>query len=376
MAYGKQSALVLRPFKYAYDRAVEPIIYGYPLGRVRVLEGRLLPLGRLERLVEADNFAEQRRILAETSYGELFEDVATAEDVEDALDVALERAYDFMEEARLPEPVIEFFRIRYDFLNVRMLLKYRIAGAAKPARWSAHGSVPAEAFEAAAAAGEEDWADELPARVAEVAAQVIELAVAGSEAESAQASGSQQGEESGDAVEATAIDMALDRALYARIGRITASEGSAWFERLGRVMVDMANTRIAQRAKRFGKNAEWIGAALIECGSVSPEQMATSNEPVREMAVELRSALIGMSFDELSTLLEQLADAGKMDIAADNVVLQLARRGRLVAIGVEPIASYMLALESEIALLRIVLLGKLANLPAARIHERVRELYV
>jgi V/A-type H+-transporting ATPase subunit C len=356
----------VRRLRYAYDRAVEPIVYGFPLGRVRVLEGRLLPLQRLERLVEARDFTEQRRILAETHYGELLADVVTAEQVEDSLEDALEEAYDFMEESRLPELVIEFFRIRYDFLNLRMLLKMRVADASKPRRWSVHGSVPPDVFEAASEAGDEDWLDELPPGLAATAAQVIELATGGEDSEG----------EAANAVEAAAIDLAFDKALYERIHQITAYEGSAWFARLGRIMVDMANARVAQRARRFGKDTEWIEAALIEGGDVPKEAIAAAETPAEAIMADIRAALMGISPDELERIARQLGSRQTMDIAADNVVLAMAKKGRMVAIGVEPIASYMLALENEIALLRVVLIGKLAGLPAPKIHERVRELYV
>lgn len=354
------------PLRYAYDRAVEPITYGFPLGRVRVLEGRLLPLGRLERLVEARDFTEQRRILAETGYGELFSDGATAEDAEDALDVALERAYDFMEESRLPEPIIEFFRVRYDFLNLRMLLKHKIAGAPKPSRWSVHGAVPAEMFERAAGVEGDDWLEGLPERLAETAKRVIELATAGEDRE---------GEEA-DAVEAARIDVALDVALYERIRDITAYEGSAWFACLGRIMVDMANARIAVRARRFGKDEGWLSNALIAGGGVPVEAVVAADAPVDAVMDQVHEVLRGQPRKALAAIEQQLAKAETMDIAADNVVLKMAQKGRMKTMGVEPIASYMLALENEIALLRIVLLGKLANLPAPMIHERVRELYV
>lgn len=364
VAYRKKSRY--GPFRNVYARAIEPIVYGFPLGRVRVLEGRLLPLQRLERLVEARDFHEQHRILAETGYGELFSDATTAEDVENALDSALETAYDFMEESRLPEPIIEFFRVRYDFLNLRMLLKYRIADAAKPERWSVHGSVPPDAFEAAAAEGD-DWLDELPDRLAKTGAHVVDAATGGE--------GDREGEEA-DALEAAGIDMALDKAFYERIRDITAYEGSAWFARLGRIMVDMANARIVVRARRFGKDNEWLSTALIEGGGVRADLIAQSETPVDVLIGEIHAALGAVSPDELAALAAQLASTETMDIAADNVVLNMAQKGRMVAIGVEPIASYVLALENEIALLRIVLLGKLANMPTPAIHQRVRRLYV
>lgn len=355
-----------KPFRYVYDRAVEPISYGYPLGRIRVLEGRLLPLQRLERLVEARDFAEQRRILAETGYGELFSEAQSAEDVEAALDIALERAYDFMEESRLPEPIIEFFRVRYDFLNLRMLLKARLAGAPKPSRWSVHGSIASEVFEEAAEA-EGTWMDILPQRLSDLAAMVAGRVRTGAEGE----------EETAQGAEAALIDMAIDKALYQRIRDITAREGSAWFLSLGRTMVDLANARIALRARRFGKDDHWLAGALIDGGNVPARTIReATSAPLGEIMEKVRAVVRGLPRDIETALGGKLLAAETMDVAADNVVIHIARTGKGISMGVEPIVSYMLAVENEIQLLRIVLLGKLANLPVEAIHERVRELYV
>lgn len=346
------------PLRRIYNHAVEPISYGYPLGRVRVLEGRLLPRQRLERLIEARDFTEQRRILSETGYGELFADANTAEDVEAALDVALERAYDFMEESFLPEPIVEFFRVRYDFLNLRILLKVRIAGASRPGNWSVHGSVPAEVFEEAASAAEDSWLDSLPERLGALAAAIAE-AVTGSEQETGTL--------------AAAIDTAVDKALYERIRDITCEQESPWFVALGRLLVDWANARIALRAARFGKDSEWLAGALIEGGNVPVAEITkAAGAPAKEVVTTMLEAL-KLPRDLQGALAEKLSFE-TMDVAADNAVLRHARGSRLIAVGLEPIVGYLLAVENEIMLLRIVLVGKLANLSPATIHERVREL--
>ncbi len=355
--------VVTRPLRKAYERAMEPVTYGFPVGRIRVLEGRLLSLGRLERLIEARDFAEQRRILTETDYGELFADARTSSEAEDALDAALERAYDFMEESRLPEPIIEFFRIRYDFLNLRILLKLKLAGGPKPERWSVHGTVPFEVFEKAAETAD-DWTKGLPGRLGDLARTITELL------------SSEEGEAEPAGVRAADIDAMLDKALYERIGQISYDQPSEWFVTLGRLMIDLANLRIVLRARRFGKEERWLSSVLIEGGNV-PTEIVRENAfgPLEELQEELSSLLGGVP--HMREALERaVVEPDKLDVITDDVILGMAKTGQRKTTGPEPIVSYLLALENEIKLLRIVLLGKLANVPSERIHERVRELYV
>ncbi|RJQ55545.1 MAG: hypothetical protein C4521_02100 [Actinobacteria bacterium] len=385
---------ILRPFTYAFEWASEPVIYGFPVGRIRVLEGRLLGIGRLERLIEASDFAEQRRILAETSYGDLFSDAKTSSEVEDALDAALDRAYDFMEESRLPEPIIEFFRIRHDFLNLRMLLKTRLAGAPVPERWTVHGSVPVSVFEEAAKAGD-DWAKKLPGSLAVLAAQV-EREVRALEATGAEAGvagqplaggpagpggpgvgvGPSPGAGASPGAVAAHIDALVDKALFERIGEIVQSQPSQWFRELGQLMIDLANLRIVLRSRRFGKDEQWLRRVIIEGGHIPPETVRENAfGPLDELRDEIRATL-GPQPQRAERALERVVlEPDKMDVVTDNIVQEMAKSGRRKANGLEPIVSYLLAVENEIKLLRIVLLGKLANIPPERLHEHVRELY-
>ena len=53
---------------------------------------------------------------------------------------------EFLDEAELPEPVVRFFRLRYDFANLKAALKARGSGCRRRACSSTLGTVPAEAF--------------------------------------------------------------------------------------------------------------------------------------------------------------------------------------------------------------------------------------
>ena len=69
----------------ATTRIRDDVRYGYAVGRVRVLEGRLLQRPTFERLLDAPDLREQKRILAETHVGRYLESVESAEDVERGL---------------------------------------------------------------------------------------------------------------------------------------------------------------------------------------------------------------------------------------------------------------------------------------------------
>ena len=94
----------------AATRIRDDIRYGYAVGRVRVLEGKLLSRGTFERLLDAADLREQKRVLAETHVGRYLESAETAADVERALEASLADLYDeFLARADLPASVVTYF---------------------------------------------------------------------------------------------------------------------------------------------------------------------------------------------------------------------------------------------------------------------------
>jgi V/A-type H+-transporting ATPase subunit C len=115
---------------------------------------------------------------------------------------------------------------------------------------------------------------------------------------------------------------------------------------------------------------------IIEGGHIPPETVRENAfGPLDELRDEIRATL-GPQPQRAERALERVVlEPDKMDVVTDNIVQEMAKSGRRKANGLEPIVSYLLAVENEIKLLRIVLLGKLANIPPERLHEHVRELY-
>jgi V/A-type H+-transporting ATPase subunit C len=56
--------------------------------------------------------------------------------------------------------------------------------------------------------------------------------------------------------------------------------------------------------------------------------------------------------------------------------MKLIRDAKYVTFGPEPILAYIYAKESEIKNLRIIMVGKINNIPSEVIRERLREVYV
>ncbi len=97
------------------------IKHGFSIGRVHVLEERMLSSDDFERLLQADDIASVLHILEETDYDVFVEKIKDEADIEDGLEKYLISFYRLLDE--LEEPSISrFFRTSHDFDNLRALL--------------------------------------------------------------------------------------------------------------------------------------------------------------------------------------------------------------------------------------------------------------
>lgn len=329
-----------------YRNTRDGLRYGFAVGKVRVLETRLLDRSTLERLVDAAGFAEQKRILSETPYGRFLEAANTAAEVETAVDDALDSAYRFLDEAGLPPAVVRFFRLRFDFANLKAALKAEALGAGLDGLLGAHGTVPLEAFA--------DGLDKLPDPLGPLAAELARSADAETEV---------------DDVALMALDAAVDRSMYAALAE-TADEVKSPFLRLvARLLIDLANLKTLVRAQAAGiVPARVESDLLLDGGSVDLRELGRIYRLGRLetlAALERRYRLPGNPLTGADGVLD-------LDVVVDNALVAAVRRGRRAEPGAEDVIAYVLAREAEAQVLRVALLGKMAGLDSAALHRRMR----
>jgi V/A-type H+-transporting ATPase subunit C len=318
----------------------DDIRYGFAVGRVRVLQAKLLTRSVFERLIDAPDFAEQRRILSETAFGRYLEQASTATDVERALDASLGDLYDeFLLEAGLPEAVVRFFRLPYDYRNLRTALKTRVLGLPAP-RLSALGTIEPAAF---LGTGEQ-----LPG-------MMCALLTAWDDAEQPPA--------------LSEVETAVDHALYEALAAEAHRSRVAFLRDLMTLRIDLANIRVLLRANAKRLPGPEVAKAMIGGGSRSIESLAS--EVSRMDAEELAEAVAGTRAVPGLDVAD-LLDLERYDLAAASLDAARMASARMVPSGPEPVLAYVLAREAEVVALRIVVVGRLSGLERDVVRERLR----
>ncbi len=315
--------------------------YAFAVGRIRVLETRLLSRGRLERMAEAVDLGEALGQLGETEYSTLLtggrepREIAGAE-LARVRDLVLRLAPDAYE--------LAFLLWRWDLLNLKALLR-REEGGVRDSLNRLGRYMPEEMT-----GWFKDGRPELPDF----------FALARRAGESAQAASH----------DPQLVDAAVDRLYYAE-GTKVWPDGS-FMVGYWRARVDLINLRVLARSKLLGFDRARLAALLLDGGLVPAERFLSAfAESWEEIA-----AWWGQSpYRSLLASAQDLRRLSTLERASEDLLLERAKAAKGVPLGLEPVLGYYLAKEHETRLVNLVLTAKAAGVAGALIKERLRGVY-
>lgn len=303
-----------------------------------VLRSRLLGHGAYERLLDAPTFADQRRVLTETHFGRFLDAARTASEVECAIDESLRDLYgDFLHRAGLPAPVIAFFETPYDFSALRSRLRSQAMGVSAELPAARLGGVPLEAFESP---------ETLPGALGLAAREVLKA---------------------DPPLSAEAIDATVDRVMFGELERLARESRIGLLVRLVSRQADAANAKVLLRSAIAGRSAERARVMLVPGGSWDASAAATL---VRDPSALAGAILASRVLAAPSS--DDLLDLERLDLIVDAASVSVARDAALGPIGPEPVLGYVLQRMAEATAVRVLLVGRLSNLPRELLTARVR----
>ncbi len=313
-------------------------------------ERDLLTSARMERMIEAPTAEEAAKVLSEIGYGEF--DASSPRGLGSVLAQEQEKLFQDLYRFVPDKAVVDVFKVKYDYHNLKALIKARATGTDAPDRLLLDaGRVSAE--EMRRAVWEGDYST-LPPALRQVAGEAVETLSATGDPQLA--------------------DFLLDRAYYAEMISSAKATGSAFLVRYVQAAIDAANLRSAVRTLRMKKGADMLRRVLVEGGSVAPDS--------------IQAAALGGNLEELyrSTSLRQAAELGTAAVgggsltpfekACDDAVTAVAASAKSVPFGVEAVVSFLAAKEIEFTAVRVIMSGRMAGISGDTIRERLREAYV
>ena len=328
--------------------------YLYSVTRILALETKLLDKAKIERMIEARNADEIIKILYETEYANSISEMKSIEDYESVLSKELSNTYKLLSEISPVPELTNLFQLRYDIHNLKTLLKSSYLDEENDELLSEIGTIPIQQLKGMV---KEKVFSDLDPLVRESLEEVVGEFTVNPDPQ--------------------LIDVTLDKALYKLMYKAAKDNKSSFLTDYISAQIDLINIKSLVRVKSMGYGREFLKKVILENG-------------------KLDYAFFSDIFDEsLETLIDRLAykDYGKVveegisnyiktksltkfEKLSDDFIFELAKKGKFVAFGIEPLIGYLMAKENETKIIRMIMVGKINEIPNELIRERLRDVYV
>ena len=334
--------------------------YAYAVGRLRALETRLLDSMAIARLLEAESASELLKTLSEGEYEGSLSNIREPGDFETALSIEMERIYTLGSELSLDPELTEIFRAKWDFHNLKVLLKSSYLEESNSGRDDilvASGLIPIEYLKALVVPTDEQVSGEIPAYI------IRAFEDARTEYEESQSP--------------QMIDIVIDNHLQDFLYRQAADYPNPFLCGYFEAVADLANIRSFIRIKMLDESMKLLDAVLLPHGSLDRGRfMKQFDETVENLAASLSNTPYADLVAEGVRRWSEEHSLAAYERLSDNYLINYIKPAKYIVFGLEPLIGYLLAKEHEMKLIRIVMIGKLNELPAEAIQERLRETYV
>ncbi|WMJ79211.1 V-type ATP synthase subunit C [Clostridium sp. MB40-C1] len=322
--------------------------------RIRSIENRLLDRAKIERMIEGNSAEETFKILQETEYGTLMNNIKRPEDYEIVLSEELKKLYSFMYEVSPDKTLIDIMSVRYDYHNIKVLLKEKALNKELSYLLIPVGTIPVDEMKEYVLTEENKNLTPL-----------MGDAIKETEAAFEETKDPQQ------------IDIILDKYMYKDMfSRAEKLQESYLLEFLNK-NVDLINLKTLLRVKKQNKSRKFLEDVLIEGGKLEREILIDMLNGSNENIV---SRLQYSDYNEIIKAgMDEYLQSGKLNVLeklSDNFIMDFIKDSKYVSFGIEPLLAYIFAKENEIKIVRIIMVGKLNNIAGDVIRERLRDIYV
>lgn len=322
--------------------------------RVRAMENDLLTEEQFEQLIAAKSDDEAKKLLQSFGYEEL--EPSAPEAIDADLTAVRSEALEDLGAGFPDSGHLDVFKIKYDYHNVKAMLKASAVGVSPGAMLTDLGRVPVGTLYADGRAAELGELDDLPGYLGDAAREGYEILSATRDPQLA--------------------DIAVDRWYFRDLLETAERTGSAFLCGYVRLQIDCSNLRTLVRTLRMGKNADFLRGVVFDGGSVAPDELLRVSMNGGGGLAELYAPTPLASAAEEGAKAAEGGALTEFEKRCDDAVSAYLDAARLVPFGEEPAIAYLAARETEYMNLRIVLMGRAVGVPADVIRSRLRAGYV
>lgn len=318
--------------------------YTYAVARIRALEVSLFSNAVIDQLIACPDYKQALQFLSERGWG----DSDTPEDAESMLTREEEKIWEVVKELNVPMEVFDVLSYPKLFHNLKAAIKEVCTKETSHNIFYDDVAIPGN--EMLEIVREKNFV-RLPANMQHAAEEAYDALLHTRDGQ--------------------LCDVIIDRATLDAIRSAGRSAKDAIIRDYAESTVAVADIKIAVRSQKTAKSMDFMTRAMAECDSVNVGQLAKAALGGMD---SIREYLAGTAYAEGAEAL--LESPSAFERWCDNRIIQTISPQKYKAFTIGPVVAYVLARQNEIKTVRIILSGKLNDLPNDSIRERVREMYV
>lgn len=328
--------------------------YAHAVGRLRVLETKLLDKTKIERMIDSSSPEEAIKVLEETEYSNYMASVNRPADYEIFLKEALNDLYNLMYEVTPENLVVDVMNTRYDYHNIKVLIKEHILEKDLSNIYISLGTININLLK-------EYLSSKKSKDVNPIMAEGILKALETFDKDK----------------DPQMIDIVLDSYMYKDMSYKASKLDDKFLKEYIKMHIDLTNIKTLLRARKQEKDRNFFNEVIIQGGNINKDvYMELLNEPDENILKKLPGSLYEKI---LAEGIKEYINTGKLNYfekLSDNFLMEYVKKAKHITFGLEPIIGFIIAKETEIKVLRIVMIGKLNSVAPEVIRERLRDIYV
>lgn len=333
---------------------MERMDFTQAVARLRVLEGRLLNKVRIERMIDSDGAEEALKILQETEYGSLMGTIRRPEDFDFILKDELKRVFSLMYSITPHKSIIDIMSLKYDYHNLKVLIKGKALNKDLSDILVEVGTIKVDSLKLIFTT---EKFKELPKTMMEATIETIK-----------------KFEERKDP---QVIDIILDKFLFKDMLLRAEETKIDYLIDYVKKNIDFINIKTFVRVKEMSKDAKFFNEVFIRGGNISEDIFIKNfNDTIEAFGHRIPNVPYK---DVIKKGLSDYSALGKLssfEKDSEDFLMKEARASKYVHFGPEPLIAYLIAKETEIKVIRIVMVGKINGVSPDAIRERLRDVYV
>ena len=325
--------------------------YLYASGKIRALEPKVLDRTDIERMVDAPDFTTAFKVLNDTDYANNLLDIQP-HNYRDALRADLTNVFELLS-IIIPDPcLLKVLFIKRDYLNIKLLLKQKFFGVELSSSLVGDTLYPLPPIQDMIMEGKTTSAPaEMRASLSRILKQL------GSEPSPSQ------------------IDTITTRMYFEHAGQLAKKINNRFLTKLLEVQINGLNILNLIRGKRLGLDGSELEKHLVPGGSIDSQSLLKLYEAENS---ELRP-LVSRHFDlealqRFNSFLEN-DNLHELEKSFEDFEIRFLRQAKMVAYGPEVVVAYFYAKRNADRNVRLIMTGKLNNMPGDEIKKTLREVY-